>query len=186
MASSGSARNTPPQNSPLAAPVNFKGDRQSKSDLASKWMDIFIRQDRIGTKHSPWSLKVAWKVEFGGPAPVWDCSAFDVQPDHNTDRLVAAPDTTNSYFCIICTTVTLKTTEGNQSTTYRACFILQIIFNNCQKNAPRNFIVFSTPYLGRVWAAGWFFKWKWQSARLHNKAYQKALLGLNSVKKHPV
>ena len=162
MASSGSARNTPPRNSPLAAPVNFKVDQQSKSDLASKWMDIFIRQNRIGTKRSPWSLKVAWKVEFGGPAPVWDCSAFDVQPDHNTDRLAAAPDTTNSYFCIICTTVTLKTTEGNQSTTYRACFFLQIIFKNCnKKNAPRIcfdiYQVFSTPYLGDVWDIGCFF-----------------------------
>ena len=161
MASSGSARNTPPRNSPLAAPVNFKVDQQSMSHLASEWMDIFIRQNRIGTKQSPRSLKVAWKVEFGGPAPVWDCSAFDVQPDHNTDRLAAAPDTTNSYLCIICTTVTLKTTEGNQSTTYRACFFTPNDFQKLPKNAPRNCIDVYQCFLHHVWemlrATGWIF-----------------------------
>ena len=50
MASSGSARNTPPPNSPSAAPVNFKANQQRRPETVSHKAVFFLGQNfmRVG------------------------------------------------------------------------------------------------------------------------------------------
>ena len=64
MASSGSARNTPPANSPTAAPVNFKANYEREVKIVLHMVDFFFIKKFIITHCCLRGLKLLIKLPF--------------------------------------------------------------------------------------------------------------------------